>query len=101
MSATPAQVANDLDAQAAFFDKREADLAQACRDCARAIRAMLHDGKIDGRTYTGVQTRMLNMEHRHRSRPDTQISKSITRGLCTLQVMHGQLVKGALNDRAS
>jgi hypothetical protein len=29
MTATPAQVANDLDAQARFFDKREADLARA------------------------------------------------------------------------
>lgn len=101
MSATPAQVANDLDAQAAFFDKREADLAQACRDCARAIRAMLNDGKIDGRTYTGVHTRMMNMEARYRARRDTQIAKSITRGLTNLQVMHGQLVKGAQNDRAS
>lgn len=95
MTATPAQVANDLDAQAAFFAKREADLAQACRDCARAIRAMLNDGKIDGRTYTGVHTRMMNMSLRYRGRPDTQISKSISRGLCTLQVLHGQLVRAA------
>lgn len=93
MTATPAQVANDLDAQAAFFAKREADLAQACRDSARAIRVMLTEGKIDGRTYGGVHQRMLNMELRYRGRPNTQIAKSITRGLCTLQVMHGELVR--------
>lgn len=93
MTATPAQVANDLDAQARFFDKRESNLAGACRNCALAIRAMLNDGKIDGRTYTGVHTRMMNMEARYRGRPDTQIYKSVTRGLCTLQVLHGQLVR--------
>lgn len=97
MTASPAQVANDLHAQAAFFDRREADLAQACRDCARAILTILHDGRIDGRAYTGVHTRMMNMEVRYRGRPDTQIAKSISRGLRTLQAMHGQLVKGALN----
>jgi len=92
MSASPAQVANDLDAQAAFFAKREADLTQACRDCARAIRTMLNDGKIDGRTYGGVYQRMLNMDLRYRNRAETQISKSIRRGLWTLTEMHGQLV---------
>ncbi len=95
MTATPAQVANDLDAQAAFFDRRESDLAAACRDCARTIRAMLNDGKIDGRSYSGVHTRMMNMQTRYRGRPDTQIAKSITRGLCTLQVLHGELVRAA------
>lgn len=97
MTATPAQVANDLDAQARFFDKRDADLSKTCRDCARLIRAMLNAGKIDGRTYSGVHTRMINMDVRYRGRPETQIAKSISRGLCTLQVMHGQLVKGVLN----
>lgn len=92
MTATPAQVANDLDAQAAFFAKREADLAAACRDCARAIRAMLNDGKIDGRTYGGVQQRMLNMDSRYRNRAETQIAKSISRGLSTLVKVHGQIM---------
>ena len=95
MTATPAQVANDLDAQAAFFDRRESGLAAACRDCARAIRAMLNDCKIDGRTYTGVHTRMMNMQTRYRGRPDTQIAKSISRGLCALQLLHGELVRAA------
>lgn len=95
MTATPAQVANDLDAQAAFFDRRESDLAADCRDCACAIRAMLNDCKIDGRTYNGVDQRMMNMEARYRGRPDTQIAKSISRGRSTLQQLHWQLTKAA------
>ena len=92
MTATPAQVANDLDAQAAFFAKREADLAAACRDCARAIRAMLNDGKIDGRTYGSIHQRMWNMDHRYLNRAETQIAKSISRGLSTLVQVHGQMI---------
>lgn len=95
MTVSPAQVANDLEAQAAFFNKRDGDLAQACRDCARAIRAILNDGRIDGRTYGGIHQRMLNLDLRHRSRADTQISKSISRGLSTLQELHGALMRAA------
>ena len=96
MTATPAQVANDLDAQAAFFAKSEADLAQDLRDCARAIRAMLNDGKIDGRTYGLVHNRMLNIEgNYYRRSPHSQITKSVTRGRQMLQVLHGELMRAA------
>lgn len=94
MSATPAQVANDLNAQSNHFDRSEPELAQACRDAARAIRGMLDEGKIDGRTYVGVHRRMLNFEMSPLGRTGSQIAKSISRGRMTLEQLHGALVKG-------
>lgn len=87
MTATPAQVANDLAAQTRYYDRRDDDLARACRDCARLIRAFIAGEKVDGRTYTGVHTRMLTMNGRYVG--DTPISKSVNRGLTTLQTLHG------------
>ena len=90
MTATPAQVANDLSFQAQYFAKRDGDVASACRDCARLIRAFVAGERVDGRTYGGVYQRMLNMDFRHRRMPDTQIAKSINRGMLTLQKLYGQ-----------
>lgn len=87
MTATPAQVANDLDAQAAFFNRRLPEVASACRDCARLIRTMLRDEKVDGRTYGGVQVRLLNAISQTGVQPQTQIAKSLERGLRTMQHM--------------
>lgn len=95
MTATPAQVANDLDAQARFFAKREADLAQALWDCARLLRAYQHGDKVDGRTYAGVHHRMSTMETRYRGRSDTQIAKSLTRGRLTLEQASALALGGA------
>lgn len=96
MTATPAQVANDLDAQANHFSRADVALAQTCRDAARAIRVMQDEGTIDGRTFGGLHARMLNMVSRYGNTSDSQIAKSLRRGLLTLQDMHSQLVKGAL-----
>lgn len=95
MTATPAQVANDLMIQAQYFAKSDAQVSQACRDCARLIRAFLAGEKVDGRTYCGVETRMCAMWQRYAKAPGTQIGKSVFRGLNTLQELHGQLVRAA------
>lgn len=91
MSATPAQVANDLALQARDVAKRDADVARACRDCARLIRAYLAGERVDGRTYSGVHQRMLNMDSRYTS--ETQIAKSVSRGLSTLQLLHWEATR--------
>lgn len=87
MSASPAQVANDLDAQAAYFAKSEADIARACRDAARMIRQFQRGEPVDGRTYYGLHKRLSDLDYRFRARPDTQIAKSIGRGLTTLEAV--------------
>lgn len=84
MPATPAQVANDLEAQAGFFRKRDQFITDACQDSARMIRKLIADEQIDGRTWAGLHTRLLNFTSSGRGRSDTQIAKSLRRGLATL-----------------
>ncbi len=81
MPATPAQVANDLEAQATYFQKRDDDIARVCRDTARMIRQHLASEPVDGRTWGGLHTRLLNQIGRYHSQPDVQIARSMTRGL--------------------
>ena len=55
MTATPAQVANDLEAQATFWRKRDDDIAKACLDAAHMIRLLLARRPVDGRSWTGLR----------------------------------------------
>lgn len=80
--ATHAQIANDLAAQAAFWDRRDDDIARLCRDCARLIRAMLDGQTLDGRTYHGVHRRLLSG---YQNRTEAAIGRSLSRGLDALQ----------------
>jgi hypothetical protein len=82
MTATPAEVANDLEAQARFFVKRDDDVSRLCREAARLIRQMLAGERVDGRTWAGVHRRLYD---RKMGRDQTtQIGKSLSRGLGTL-----------------
>ena len=56
--ASPAQIANDMEARARFWSKRDKDVAFACRDAARVIRGYVFGPAPDGRTVTGVLTRL-------------------------------------------
>jgi hypothetical protein len=82
--ASPAEVANDLTAQAAFFAKRDHDIAQLCRDAARLIRAIIAEQDVDGRTARGVMVRLQNYNARPRPAVESQIDKSLYRGWMTL-----------------
>lgn len=84
MSATPAQVANDLEAQAAYFGRRDEPTATACRDCAQVIRALVTGQQVDAQTFGGLHRRMLDQELRYRKQSQSQIGKSLDRGLRTL-----------------
>ena len=81
MTATPAQIPNDLEAQAAFFAKRDDRVARACRDAARMIRQLLAGEMVDGRTWGGLHARRTDPTVGSRRYAGTQIDKSMNRGL--------------------
>ena len=86
MSATPAQVANDLAAQAKYWDGRDNHVSRACHQCARLIRAMLAGDPVDGRTYGGLHRRLLALEISWCGRNET-IWNSLRRGRLTLEAL--------------
>ncbi len=59
-----AEVANDMAAHAAYWEKRNKVVAKACRDAAHLIRGMLNGQYPDGLTYGGIWGRLLNLENR-------------------------------------
>jgi hypothetical protein len=61
---SPAQVANDLAAQARFWEKRDRDIHKLCADAARVIRSYLAGEKVDGRVRHGLYARLLDHESR-------------------------------------
>lgn len=84
--ASPAQIANDLAAQATFWTRRDGDVARVCRDAARLIRAMLAGQPVDGRTYAGVQARLLSNGARY-GRSNETIYWSLHRASETLMAL--------------
>jgi len=86
VTATPAQVANDLVAQAKYWDRRDDHVSRACHQCARLIRAMLAGEAVDGRTYYGLHGRLLNLEITWRGRNEP-LENSLTRGRLTLEAL--------------
>ena len=81
MTASPAQIANDLEAQARFFAKRDDRVERACRDAARMIRQLLAGEPVDGRTWGGLHTRLMELTRGTGRYAGTQIDKSMSRGL--------------------
>lgn len=60
--ASPAQIANDMQARAKFWDGRDKRLSAACRDAARVIRAYLFGPQPDGRTVRWLLTRLYSID---------------------------------------
>lgn len=85
MTATPAEVANDLDAQAAYFRKSDEDVSRLCRACAGLIRDYLAGRAVDGRTFYGVHRRLCDRTIGRDC--ETQIGKSLARGRQTLEAL--------------
>lgn len=92
MPATPAEVANDLAAQARFFVKCDDGLARLCKDGARLIRAMLAKERLDSRIYSDVVSRLATYIALHGGMPEreTQITKSLRRAIETLQTLRAE-----------
>ena len=59
--ATPAQIANDMAAHAAWWNGRDSNVARACRDAARVLRMLLAGERVDGRTWGGLHHRLLTL----------------------------------------
>ena len=91
MTATPAQVANDLAVQAAYLAKRDDEIARLCRDSARLIRAMIAGQLVDGRTLRGVMTRLQGYNSLRRVSLPSQIDKSLDRALVTINDLNAAL----------
>ena len=97
MAATPAQVANDLAAQALWWGKRDADIARACDDGARLIRRLMAGESVDGRTLHGIKARMENLERLYEKRQVVNNpSHSLWRGLQRIE----ELRRAADGDEA-
>lgn len=62
MTASAAQVANDMRAQARFYYGRDANLHTICADAARMIEDLLAKKPVDGRRWGGLHRRLLNFE---------------------------------------
>lgn len=62
--ATPAQIANDMNAQAVFWTGRDQEVAKCCRDAANVIRDLLDQMPVDDITAHGLISRMLDLESR-------------------------------------
>lgn len=62
MEPSPAQIANDMQARAAIWGKRNKRVAGACQDAAQVIRAYLFGPPPDGRTVQGLLTRLFSID---------------------------------------
>lgn len=82
--ASPAEVANDLTAHANFYAGRDVQVERACRDTAQMIRKHLAGDQVDGRTWGGLHTRLLDLLSRYSSAGLPSIGFSLDRGLQTL-----------------
>ena len=63
--ATPAEIANDMAAHAAYWQGRDRKVEGLCRDTNTLIRSMLDGEQIDGRLYHGVWRRLLDGERKY------------------------------------
>lgn len=91
MTATPAEIANDLMAHyrlRAKSHRNERHLGEDLRRCAEMIRSMLEGKRIDGRSYGAVHRRMMDLSFRYRS--DLSVGLSIHRGLQALTSLRSE-----------
>lgn len=96
--ATPAQIANDMAAQAAYWHRRDDATSDACRDCAFVIRKFLSGQLVDGRTFHGLQSRL---EARIIAAGDGRpsIRNSLRRGLECMRMLKSQTSRRELQER--
>lgn len=82
--ATPAQIANDMSAHATYWQGRDKRTACACRDAAVMIRSYLNGANVDGRAYSGLFGRLLDLETRYRGEHYAGIGPALTRARLAL-----------------
>ena len=87
--ATPAQVANDMAAQADYWRGRDGEIEKVCRDAARVIRALVDKSTVDERTLYGLQKSLVALTVRALQRGYPQVHLSLTRARLTLEELCG------------
>lgn len=94
--ATPAEVANDMSAQARFWHGRDGHMpiSKTCADAARMIRAHLAGEPVDGRTWGGLHRRLLNLEDTSFTRR-YNIADNLLRARLTLEKLRREAGAGA------
>lgn len=79
MSASPAQIANDMTAQAKYWCGRDMDIELACDAAGRVIRAFLEGKKPHGNAIRGALGRIDRLLQPSRGLAGQQIWTSLTR----------------------
>jgi hypothetical protein len=87
--ASPAEVGNDMAAHAAYWQKRDNDIFRTCNDAARVIRMYLDGEKVDGRTYSGLHRRLLNLTC-NSTKPSFAGAPNFDRALSTLYALRAE-----------
>lgn len=83
--ASPAQVANDMQAWATFWWKRDKDVANACQDAALIIRAYLGGSLPDGRAVGGVLMRLYRLDGEYPVVGSADTRASLARAAATIR----------------
>lgn len=87
--ATPAQVANDMAAQAAYWTGRDREVARTCLDAARVIRELLATKPVDGRTLHGLNRRLLTLEGNANASQNDRLYASLSRARAVIGELAG------------
>jgi len=92
MPATPAEVANDLAAQARFFVKRNDDIAKLCRDAELLIRAWVAGEVVDDLELSQCMAKLIHLEVWKEPEPgkSSQIYRSLHRALRMLEKLRAE-----------
>ncbi|MDK3072753.1 hypothetical protein QO034_06495 [Sedimentitalea sp. JM2-8] len=85
--ASPAEIANDMAAQAVFWQKRDKNIHRACDDAARMIRAFMAEERVDGRAYHGLHRRLFDLSVSRRW-AHYGINDHLDRALRTIQILN-------------
>lgn len=91
--ASPAQVANDMEARAKFWRGRDAMPGDACALAARVIRAFLDGPLPDWRTVTGVLTRLNGLDDSYLVRDSADLRASIARAASTIRTLRQEALQ--------
>lgn len=95
--ATPAQIANDMTAQAAFWHRRDDAISDCCRECAHLIRMHLDEKQVDGRTCQGLVMKMEKLLASAECKPS--VCMSMRRGLECLRSLNAEASRRNIQAR--
>ncbi len=85
MTASPAQVANDLAAQGQYWQRRDGDVGRACFDGAQLIRCLLEGSHADGFAASELRQRLDSLWRRfEKQNIYNNPSNSLHRGVTTI-----------------